>query len=68
MNETYVAIYPYSTSNPTAKFRVAKFEDWRAAIDGGKTSYPFTAYDKYDQAIAARDKLNKRTVDEETQG
>lgn len=58
MSDDYVAIYPYSNTNPTAKFRVARASDWQLFIDGEKTTYPFDAYDKFDQAIAARDRKN----------
>jgi hypothetical protein len=58
MTDTYVALYPYSNTNPTAKFRVVKNEDWMAVLNGEQTTYPFTAYDKYEEAVNVRDRLN----------
>lgn len=59
--DTYVAIYPYTPTNPTKKFRVVKNEDWQAVINGEKDSYKFTEYDNQDEAVNARDRLNNPT-------
>lgn len=58
MSDTYVALYPYSNTNPSPKFRVVKSEDWWAVVDGEKSTYKFTEYDKIDEALNARDRLN----------
>lgn len=60
MSDMYVAIYPYSNTNPTNKYRVAKSVDWRDFIDGGTTQYKFTEFDSMDAACAERDKLNAK--------
>lgn len=62
MSDAYVAIYPYSNTNPTAKYRVVKNDDFQAAINGEKDSYKYTEYDKLDAALDARDKLNTESV------
>lgn len=58
MSDTYVALYPYSNTNPTAKFRVVKSDDWWEVVNGEKKEYKFTEFDKMDEAIDARNQLN----------
>jgi hypothetical protein len=58
MSEEYVGIYPYSNTNPTAKFRVAKSVDFQAVINGEAPSYRYTEYDKESDAVNARNRLN----------
>jgi len=58
---SYVALYPFSNTNPTKKFRVVDNDEWVAVLKGEKTEYKYTEYDNFDDAVTARDRLNNPT-------
>lgn len=38
--KSYVVLSPYSTTNPSARYRVVDFAPWRKFTDGEAVSYP----------------------------
>lgn len=55
----FVIIHPHSNTNPTDKYRVLDSGDWAKFINGATTSYGYTTWDTYPEALAARDKANQ---------
>jgi len=58
---SYVALYPFSNTNLTKKFRVVDSDEWQAVLNGEKTEYKYTEYDNINDAVTARDRLNNPT-------
>lgn len=56
---SYVTSQPHSSTNPTSKYRVVKFAEWRIATDGGKPVKPVSTHNTFEQAAKECARLNR---------